>query len=78
MGLAGDGPARKAGLRSGDTVLAVAGNEVSDLADFFKAVWALGDAGVDVPLTIDREGDAFDVTVTSGDRNRYLRSPSLH
>jgi S1-C subfamily serine protease len=78
MGLAGDGPARKAGLRSGDTVLAVAGNEVSDLADFFRAVWALGDAGIDVPLTIDREGDAFDVTVTSGDRNRYLRSPSLH
>jgi S1-C subfamily serine protease len=78
MGLAGDGPARTAGLRSGDTVLAVAGNEVSDLAGFFRAVWALGDAGVDVPLTIDREGDAFDVTVTSGDRNRYLRSPSLH
>jgi S1-C subfamily serine protease len=78
MGLAGDGPARRAGLRAGDTVLAVAGEEVSDLADFFRAVWALGDAGVDVPLTIDREGDAFDVTVTSGDRNRYLRSPSLH
>lgn len=78
MGLAGDGPARKAGLRAGDTVLAVAGTEVADLADFFRAVWALGDAGVDVPLTIDREGDAFDVTVTSGDRNRYLRTPSLH
>jgi S1-C subfamily serine protease len=78
MGLAGDGPARRAGLRAGDTVLAVAGEEVSNLADFFRAVWALGDAGVDVPLTIDREGDAFDVTVTSGDRNRYLRSPSLH
>jgi S1-C subfamily serine protease len=78
MGLAGDGPARRAGLRAGDTVLAVAGAEVSELAEFFRAVWALGDAGVDVPLTIDREGDAFDVTVTSGDRNRYLRSPSLH
>jgi S1-C subfamily serine protease len=78
MGLAGDGPASRAGLRAGDVVLAVAGHEVSDLAGFFGAVWALGAAGVDVPLAIDREGDAFEVRVTSGDRNRFLRTPSLH
>jgi S1-C subfamily serine protease len=78
MGLAGDGPASRAGLRAGDVVLAVGGQEVSDLAGFFGAVWALGAAGVDVPLAIDREGDAFEVRVTSGDRNRFLRTPSLH
>lgn len=78
MGLAGDGPARRAGLQPGDVVLAVAGEEVSDLAAFFRRIWALGDAGVDVPLTLEREGDAFDVRVTSGDRNRFLRGPSLH
>jgi S1-C subfamily serine protease len=78
MGLAGDGPASRAGLRAGDVVLAVGGHEVSDLAGFFGAVWALGAAGVDVPLAIDREGDAFEVRVTSGDRNRFLRTPSLH
>src|ERR1700736_605376 len=40
------GPARRANLRSGDIVLAVAGTKVSDLAGFFRKVWSLGKAGV--------------------------------
>jgi S1-C subfamily serine protease len=78
MGLAGNGPAQRAGLRTGDLVLAVAGREVSDLASLFRRIWALGEAGVDVPLTLHREGDTFDVTVTSGDRSRFLKTPRLH
>jgi S1-C subfamily serine protease len=78
MGLASNGPAQRAGLRTGDLVLAVAGREVSDLAGLFRRIWALGEAGVDVPLTLHREGDTFDVTVTSGDRNRFLKTPRLH
>ncbi len=72
------GPARRANVRTGDVVLAVAGAEVSDLAGFFRGVWALGAAGVEVPLTIHREGRALEVRVTSGDRNRFLKGPSLH
>ncbi|MGZ6576336.1 MAG: S1C family serine protease, partial [Solirubrobacteraceae bacterium] len=40
------GPARRANLRTGDVVLAVADTEVSDLAGFFRKVWSLGKAGV--------------------------------
>jgi len=72
------GPARRANLRTGDVVLAVAGQEVSDLAGFFREVWSLGKAGVEVPLTIYRDGRTFEVRVTSGDRNRFLKGPSLH
>jgi S1-C subfamily serine protease len=71
-------PARKANLRTGDVVLAVAGDEVSDLAGFFRKVWSLGKAGVEVPLTIYRDGRTFEARVTSGDRNRFLKGPSLH
>jgi S1-C subfamily serine protease len=78
MGLAGNGPAQRAGLRTGDLVLAVAGREVSSLAGLFRRMWALGEAGVDVPLTLHREGDTFEVTITSGDRNRFLKAPRLH
>ncbi|GGH07346.1 serine protease [Alsobacter metallidurans] len=78
LGVAGDGPARRAGLNEGDAVLAVAGKPVKDLATFFRQVWALGPAGVDVPLTLDREGDVFDVTLKSADRQRYLKSARLH
>ena len=30
------------------------------------------------PLTVDRDGQPMDLTVVSGDRNRYLKGPSLH
>lgn len=72
------GPARRANLRTGDIVLAVADREVSDLAAFFRRVWSLGKAGVEVPLTIYRDGRTFEAHVTSGDRNRFLKGPSLH
>jgi len=72
------GPAKRANLRSGDIVLAVAGTKVGDLAAFFRKVWSLGKAGVEVPLTIYRDGRAFEARVTSGDRNRFLKGPSLH
>jgi S1-C subfamily serine protease len=72
------GPSRKADLRVGDIVLAVAGTKVSDLAAFFRKVWSLGKAGVEVPLTVYRDGRSFEVRVTSGDRNRFLKGPSLH
>ena len=77
VGLAGDAPAQRAGLRAGDIVHAVAGAPVSSLPDFYRAMWALGRAGVDVPLTLEREGDRFDVTVTSADRNRFMKPPRL-
>src|SRR5207248_4936711 len=72
------GPARRANLRTGDIVLAVAGTEVSELAGFFRKVWSLGRAGVEVPLMIYRDGRTFEARVTSGDRNRFLKGPSLH
>jgi S1-C subfamily serine protease len=78
IGLAGEGPARRAGLREGDLVLAVAGQEVDRLADFFHAIWGLGEAGAEVPLRIDREGDVFDMRVTSADRYHFLKRAPLH
>jgi S1-C subfamily serine protease len=72
------GPARRANLRTGDVVLAVAGSKIEDLAGFFRKVWSLGKAGVEVPLTIYRDGRTLEARVTSGDRNRFLKGPSLH
>jgi len=77
-GVAGKGPAAKARLRQGDVVLSVGGMKVSGLAGLFRKVWSLGKAGVDVPMTVYRDGRPMDLTVTSGDRNRFLKGPSLH
>src|SRR5579864_2886103 len=73
VGLADKGPAKKADLRTGDIVLSVAGKEVRDLASFFRRVWAQGEAGVDVPVSIYRDGDTMDVRVKSSERNRFLK-----
>jgi len=78
LSTAARGPAARAGLRRGDVVLAVAKEPVADLPRFFRSIWALGEAGVDVPLVVDREGDRFEVTVASGDRQRFLKAAPLH
>jgi S1-C subfamily serine protease len=78
VGLAGRGPAERADLRAGDVLLTVAGTEVSELAGLFRKIWSLGRAGVEVPLLIYRDGRTFEVRVRSGDRNRFLKGPSLH
>jgi S1-C subfamily serine protease len=78
LGIAGRGPAQKADLHAGDIVQAVAGVQVTDLAGLFRRVWAQGEAGVMVPLTINREGRTFDVSVRSVDRRRLLKGPVLH
>jgi S1-C subfamily serine protease len=78
LGLASRGPAQRASLKTGDIVLGVGGSSVSDLADFFRHVWALGQAGVEVPLLINREGKTFELRVRSGDRRRFLKGPVLH
>ncbi len=78
MGVADKGPAGRSGLQSGDVILAVNGEAVSSLATFYRKVWALGTAGVDVPLTVSHEGVTFDVVLASTDRTRLLKAPRLH
>jgi S1-C subfamily serine protease len=78
VGLADRGPAKQADLRTGDIVLSVAGKEVRDLAGFFRRIWAQGQAGVEVPVTIYREGETMQLRIKSSERNKFLKGPSLH
>ncbi|HEX3505436.1 MAG TPA: S1C family serine protease [Xanthobacteraceae bacterium] len=78
VGLADRGPANKADLRTGDIVLSVGGTHVDDLASFFRRIWAQGQAGVEVPITIYRDGETMEMRVKSSERNKFLKGPSLH
>jgi S1-C subfamily serine protease len=78
MGVADKGPAGRSGIQSSDVILAVNGDAVSSLAEFYRKVWTLGIAGVDVPLTISHEGITFDVVLASTDRTKLLKAPRLH
>jgi S1-C subfamily serine protease len=73
-----NGPAQRAGVRAGDMVLGVGDVRATGLAEFFRAVWRLGSAGVEVPLTVARAGDVLRMTVKSADRADFLKKPNLH
>jgi len=84
IGISANGPAARAELKTGDVILAVNGDKVTSQTAFYKKMWALGAAGVDVPLTVHHQGSThhegvtFDVTVTSTDRFKLLKAPKLH
>jgi S1-C subfamily serine protease len=70
-----DGPADQAGLAPGDIIVGVAGEAVSDQADFYRRVWRLGPAGVTVPLQVLKGNEVRDVPVRSIDRAQMLHKP---
>ncbi|MFO0295212.1 MAG: S1C family serine protease [Rhodospirillales bacterium] len=77
-GVAKGGPADSAGLREGDQLVDVAGVPVATLAEFFRRVWGLGPAGTEVQMTIRRRDAEMLAVLRSGDRDDFLKKPSLH
>ena len=78
VGISPKGPAARAELRAGDVILTVDDEAVSDLTDFYTALWAQGPAGATIPLRVLREGDAFDLEVRSMDRATLLKKPKFN
>ncbi len=71
--LAVDGPAAAAGMQPGDIILGVAGQPVESMADFYRKLWAAGEPGDKVPLTVLKGAKMQEVTITAGDRYQWLR-----
>ncbi len=70
-GISDGGPADRAGLRRGDILHALNDEVLDDVADFYRKLWESGPAGTTVRLRMERDNDAFEVAVRSGDRARY-------
>ncbi len=77
-GVIPDGPSSKSGLEPGDTLTAINGRPVEDLPGFFRQLWALGDAGITITLSIQRDEQHFDVQIKTADRSEFLLQPDLH
>lgn len=71
--VASGSPAVKAGIKSGDIIVTVGGKAVESLADFYRKVWARGNAGVDIPLGVLQGTRISDIVIESADRNQYLK-----
>jgi S1-C subfamily serine protease len=77
MSVTAGGPAAKAGLKEGDIIADVRDGQVEGLADFYRKVWSIGPAGVEVPLRIVRDGRDTWLRVKSADRTSFLVKPRL-
>jgi len=77
-GLVEGGPAHRADVRVGDFVVGVGGQPVSELGYMFRRIWATGEAGVDIPLNLSRDGEMISLQVKSVNRADLLKSPRLH
>ncbi len=71
--LTSGGPGEKSNLQAGDLILKVNRQPVRGQADFFRKIWALGNAGIKVPISILRETEIKEITLNSIDRYQLLK-----
>ena len=73
MRVSDDSPAADAGLTPGDIILAMGGQKIENLPDFYKRLWSSGAPGVEVQLKVLHGSEIREVTVKSIDRTQLLR-----
>lgn len=66
-------PADRAGLKRGDVILGVGGEPIGGQSDFYRKLWAAGEAGCDVTLHVLHNKAVTQVVVRTADRMDYLR-----
>jgi S1-C subfamily serine protease len=72
------GPAERAGLRKGDVILGVAGQEVATLGDLYRRIWSRGAAGAVIPLDVMQENRRRRLEIESANRLDHLRLQSTY
>jgi len=73
-----EGPADMAGMEPGDIILGVGGDAVRTQAEFYRKVWARGDAGTEIPLRVLHGVDVKEIKVRSIDRVEYFRPKTTY
>jgi S1-C subfamily serine protease len=68
-----DGPAEKGGLKVGDIILRIGGEQVSGQVDFYRKLWGKGPAGTQIPLSVLQGAQMRDLVIQSIDRIQHLR-----
>lgn len=69
-----EGPADRAGVRDGDIVIGVGGEDVASLAEFYRKVWSHGAAGAEIALRVLQGTQVKEIKLRSIDRLEYFRA----
>ena len=70
------GPADRAGVRRGDVIVGVNGEQPTSLGDFYRKVWAQGTAGATVGLDVLQEKEVRRMDIKSINRLDHLKLKS--
>jgi serine protease Do len=73
-----EGPAEKNGLKVGDIILRLGGEQVSGQVDFYRKLWGKGPAGTDISLSVLQGGQMKDLVIPSIDRTQHLRTRTTY
>ena len=71
-----EGPAERAGIKRGDVIVGVNGEQPKTLADFYRKVWAQGSAGATIALDVLQESQVRRIGVKSMNRLDHLKLKS--
>jgi S1-C subfamily serine protease len=71
--VADDGPAMAAGIKPGDIISAAGGKPIVSMADFYRKVWAQGEPGDMISITVIKDTDVHELAIRSSDRYEWLR-----
>jgi S1-C subfamily serine protease len=77
MSVADGGPAEQAGIKTGDVISELDGDEVTGLADFYRKLWTKSPPGAELAMRIVRSGRESWVRVKTADREQFLHKPQL-
>ena len=70
------GPAEKAGIKRGDVIVGINGDQPKNLADFYRKLWAQGSAGANIALDVLQDHQVNRIDVRSINRLDHLKLKS--
>lgn len=73
-----DSPAEKSGLKVGDIIVRLGGQQISGQIDFYRKLWGQGPAGTQIPLSVLQGSEVRDLTIESVDRAEHLRTRKIY
>lgn len=68
-----EGPADAAGIRAGDIIVGIGGQQIRSQADFYNKLWASGEPGTEIALSVLKGNRVETLKVKSMDRDQYYR-----
>jgi serine protease Do len=68
-----EGPADAAGIKAGDIIVGIGGQQIRGQADFYNKLWASGEPGTEIALSVLKGNRVETLKVKSMDRDQYYR-----